>query len=1185
MSSTSTERPIQTQKVPLGLQVSSKLNRLLYQNQESAVHISGTHSPVALAQLVHEALVLQKGTSHVVVVNSDKEIESTYEALRFFNQQLPIYTLKAFDVSPYSALYPNPRLVSQRVQWLFRAQQSTGQEVFLTSVSALLQKTMPFQALKERTLLIKEGSELPENLSEVLDQFGYASSPLVEDVGTYSMRGGILDIYSPAENFPVRMELFGDTIDSMRFFDSETQRSLEGILSYNVIPPREVVFSDEARQSIIRRFRQSADGRNVDPGEVREVAQSLIHMRYFHGIDFLLPYFYETLASPLDHFSAPLVVWKSEPLELARHHDQLLSELKNDFQASQDQAICVDPQLYYESFENLHLPPDTKTITLESISIQSQPNMNLENHLDLTSASLEEFQNQCQNLFKHAEGFSSYLDEKFHQWIAKGYHIFIAARTKNQFERLQLQLKHAGFQCQLYEEDRFQWDELLQEQKKNSQFLPVLAKALPESLRYVNEPYLFLRDEDFFGKRSRTRSHRTSGTLANRAHALSFGDLKPGDAVIHKLHGLGVYQGLKVMPIQGVDAEFIQLEYKDGDKLYLPIFRVNQIQKYSGGGAKNIDKLGGSQWNRIKKKVKKQVQDIASELLKLYAQRAKVKRPSFSVPGHDFLAFENSFPYEETDDQLKTINDVLSDMTSDKPMDRLICGDVGFGKTEIAMRAAFKAVEDGRQVALICPTTILCFQHAENFKKRFKDWPIKIKALNRFFSAKEIKATLEELKQGQVDIVIGTHRLLSKDVFFKNLGLLIVDEEQKFGVKHKERIRQMKVSVDTLAMSATPIPRTLNMSLVGLRDLSLITTPPVDRLPTRTFVCKFDKETFRKAIDSEIHRGGQIFFLHNRVHSIYAVASELREIVPQARIAVAHGQMEEKELEKTMLSFFHHEIDVLVCTTIIESGMDIPRANTMFIDNAHALGLSQLYQLRGRVGRSKSRAYCYLLVPPNRKLDDIALERLKVIQENTSLGSGITIAQHDLELRGSGDILGQEQSGHINAIGYEMYLELLEDAIHEAKGEPTRTDSIEPDINIRIPALIPDKYMPDIRLRLSYYKALSEIDSAEELDRIEEELQDQFGPLPEPVHNLMGLMLIRKFCKDLGIKDISSSTSMITLSFTENTPLPPDRIVQLSLRENKKYAITPDHKFKIRMKTITWPNVYDELVYLKTLCR
>jgi transcription-repair coupling factor (superfamily II helicase) len=637
------------------------------------------------------------------------------------------------------------------------------------------------------------------------------------------------------------------------------------------------------------------------------------------------------------------------------------------------------------------------------------------------------------------------------------------------------------------------------------------------------------------------------------------------------------------MPINGIPAEFIQLAYKDGDKLYLPIYRIGQIQKYSGpAGAGLIDKLGGLQWQKTKAKVRNQLRELAADLLALYAKRAQATRAPFPPEDDDFAKFEGAFPYDETEDQLKAIADILRDLGSDRPMDRLVCGDVGFGKTEIAMRAAFKAIQARRQVAVLAPTTVLTFQHFETFSRRFRQWPVTIKALNRFVPNNEARQAIEAAKEGKVDILIGTHRLLSKDVAFKDLGLMIVDEEQKFGVTHKEKIKRFRANVDCLTLSATPIPRTLNMSLVGMRDLSIINTPPVDRLPTRTFVCKYDAETIRKAILAEIARGGQVFFLHNRVQSIYSTADELRQVVPEARMRVGHGQMDEHELEKTMVAFFSHEIDVLVCTTIIESGIDNPRANTMFIDNAQQFGLSQLYQLRGRVGRSKERAYCYLLIPGNRRLEADAQERLKVIQENTALGSGFRIAHHDLELRGAGNLLGEDQSGQIDAVGYEMYLELLENAMREAKGEEVE-DAIEPDINVRIAALIPDTYIGDIRIRLSYYKALSEIGEAEDLDRIEEELRDQFGPPPPPVINLMGLMLIRRHCRELGVRDLSSAQKSISLAFTDKTPIKPERIVRLAQLQPKKFSLTPDSRLVVRMPEIAWPLINEELLELRKL--
>ncbi|MCB0410974.1 MAG: transcription-repair coupling factor, partial [Bdellovibrionales bacterium] len=796
---------------------------------------------------------------------------------------------------------------------------------------------------------------------------------------------------------------------------------------------------------------------------------------------------------------------------------------------------------------------------------------------------LVEFQAKAKGLNHQADALNDFVKQRLIQWRESGDVVFLTCTTQSQAQRLCVLLEKMGFSAENIDTQAYHWQSWTQAQRENESLIHIIPRSLPESIRFQDDHIIFLRDEDIFGRKQSKRK-TSSDTLKTALHATSFSDLKEGDFIVHKLHGVGQYGGLKVMPIQGVNAEFIQIDYKDKDRLYLPIYRIGQIQKFSGPhNPAALDKLGGQQWQKTKTKVRSHLQDIAAELLKLYSERAMTHREPYNSPDADYVAFEAAFPHHETNDQLKAIEAVLDDMTSDRPMDRLICGDVGFGKTEVAMRAAFKAAQDGRQVAVIAPTTVLTFQHFENFKKRFKSWPLEIRSLNRFVPKSKINETLQGLKEGTVDIVIGTHRLLSKDIHFKNLGLLIVDEEQKFGVKHKERLRKFKVNVDTLALSATPIPRTLNMSLVGIRDLSLINTPPQDRLPTRTFVTKFDHELVRRSVMNEVTRGGQVFFIHNRIQSIYALADELRTILPDVRMAVAHGQMEEGELEKIMVSFFNHEIDLLLCTTIIESGVDVSSANTMFVDNAHQFGLSQLYQLRGRVGRSSERAYCYLLIPPQKRIDDEAKERLKVLQENTALGSGITIAQYDLELRGAGDILGEQQSGQINAVGYELYLELLEEAVHEAKGEPIPED-LEPEINLRIPALIPDQYIPDIKVRLNIYKTMSEALDEQSLEQVESDLRDQFGNPPEQVMNLLGVMLIRQLCKKLCVRDLSAGPRTLSLTMTSETPLPTQKLIELAGRPNKKYSITPDQRLNIRMNEITWPNVYDELKYLISLC-
>ncbi len=1149
-----------------------------FETSRGKIQVTGTSSALALAFFLSQTYSKKiNGLPHLVVVDSLSTAHRLQQLMEFFDPSRQSVLLPAFDVSPYSGLYSNPKISAERLRFLFQAQNAKAGEVFIAPVSALMQKTLPFKVLKDQSRIFKVGDDLPEHLAEYFHQLGYQPAPMVEDKGQYSIRGGIVDIFSAAETAPLRIELFGDQIESLRFFSTSDQRSREEATILRLTPATEYLFTDDGHERLLQKVRASLEGRAIDRGEADETLRSLVLKNSFPGIEFLLPFFYDRLAGPLEHFSSALHLWFLDPIEISRVTDEFLSELQTDFRETSHHVIHPTIESLFQPLEKMELPPDSREIffsNLESIQHDDSPDAQIEYRTHSTM----DFAQLAVTHPVGSENWTAAAAQKLHRWREDGYRIFIGTKNQSHTERLSFVLEKMNIRSRACAADEYQWDTWLLEQERDLKLVHLIPRFLGENLRLEEDKIIFLRDEDFWGKKQRQKSSSSSEDFQKQAKRLSFGDLKPGDLVVHVKHGVGIYEGLKLMPISGVDAEFIQVGYKDKDKLYLPVYRVGQLQKYSGATQTTVlDKLGGLGWEKTKAKVKGHVKDIAAELLALYARRAEMHRPAFAWQPQEAITFENAFPYDETEDQLRAISDISKDLRSTKPMDRLICGDVGFGKTEVAMRAAFFAVQAGKQVAVLAPTTVLTFQHFETFKKRFEHWPVEIRVLNRFVSTADAKKTVNDLKEGKVDLVIGTHKLLGNTIAYKDLGLLIVDEEQKFGVIHKEKIRKAKSSVDTLTLSATPIPRTLNMSLVGIRDLSIINTAPVDRLPTRTFVSKFDPETIRKAIEAEISRGGQIYFIHNRVQSIYGIADEVRQIVPNARIRVAHGQMEEHELEQAMLAFFNHEIDVLVCTAIVESGMDVPRANTMFIDSAHMFGLSQLYQLRGRVGRSKTRAYCYLMMPKDRKLDKDQQERLKIIQENTALGSGIKIAQYDLELRGSGNILGEDQSGNINAVGYELYMDLLNEAIADARGEPHEDFELDPELNLRIAALIPDSYIPDIRIRLSYYKALADITSSEELDRIEEELRDQFGEIPDATLNLMGLMLIRRQCKELGVRDISAGAKSVSLIFTAKTKLKPETAIQLATRENKKYSITPDNRLNIRMNTITWSAVYEEL--------
>lgn len=1166
----------------LNTRIESLLERSLSQGKTS-FHVVGSNPILSSSLVLSQSLSKHlNNLPRIVIVSSVDQGLLLKEQIEFFNPHLRSFVLRHYDVSPFSGLMPSPEVRNSRIEFLYWAARAQKNDIFIVPVSALMQLSAPFKSFQDRCSQISVGSEMPEDLAVYFNSLGYQSTPVVEDVGQYSLRGGIVDVFSPAEKAPIRLELFGDQIESMRSFSIADQRSLDEKRELHLAPVYEAALTDDTVEHIIENLRKEFQIRGSTPTESDETLRSISFKNYFLGSELLLPYCYDKLSSVLDHFNSDLHFYFLDVAEISRVADEQWQEIETDYrQNTQNSSVvfCPPPERIFQKYEAVVWPEDSVRFQFSNLSFLDEIRAH-EARIEYLSQPLTEFTLLAQNMTAGSDAWLKAAAPKIAGWLRSDYKIFISTKNPTQLERIKSLLQRLEVSFDVANEGEYIWQDWYDQRDR----ITVLHEASVLTGLLNEEKLIFLRSDDFFGTKQARKAQNSYDDFASKAKSLAFGDLKPNDLVVHIKHGIGLYEGLKIMNIGGVESEYIQVAYKDKDKLYLPVYRVGQLQKFSGGAHTSVlDKLGGQAWEKTKIKVKSHLRDIAAELLQLYAKRSEIQRPAIEFDDVANAQFERGFPFEETFDQLKAIRDIQKDFSSPKPMDRLVCGDVGFGKTEVAMRAAFQAVSNKKQVAVLAPTTVLTFQHLETFKKRFAGLNYNIRSLNRFVSTADQKKTLKELKEGQVDILIGTHRLLSKDVVFKDMGLLIIDEEQKFGVTHKEKIKKMRIDVDTLTLSATPIPRTLNMSFTGLRDLSIINTAPVDRVPTRTFISKFDSELIRKGIQSEIARGGQVYFIHNRVQSIYGVADEIRQILPDIRLRVAHGQMNEEELESAMLAFFHHEIDVLVCTAIVESGMDVPRANTMFIDQAHMFGLSQLYQLRGRVGRSKARAFCYLLLPRDKKIEKDAQERLKIIQDNSALGSGIRIAQYDLELRGAGNILGDDQSGHVNSVGYELYMDLLNEALAEAKGEDLPDRELDPEINLRVPALIPDAYISDIRIRLSYYKALSDISSNEEMDRIEGELRDQFGPLPEPVVNLMGLMLIRKQCKDLGVRDISAGAKNISLIFTERTRLKPETAIQLAMRENKKYSITPDQRLNIRMNSITWSNVYEELTYLLTL--
>ena len=1076
-------------------------------------------------------------SAYMLRVADAQAAQTLRQSVHSLNPMAACFELEAFDNTP--GLYPSPQLIAQRVGFLHRLLHAQKGDIFI--VSQHTQKTLPVEVLQSNSQPFQIGGPCP--LPERLEQLGYTSSSLVEDVGSYARRGGVLDIFSPAHLQPIRLELCGNSIESLRSFDIETQKSLAEVEAFNLVPARETLYLERSKNEVFNAARahlktpthSSSEAALPHDTSLDELKLSKLRLgEYFRGQEFLLPCFYATPASLNDYIK----------------------------------ATC-----------NL-------VVDLNWAGDHHKPNHGAREHQELPI-----FLKKIKKLRGEWSQFQACVHQQILKWKQAGKNIFLFTNTQHGASKLKSFLTERGWQLHIACDNEYLWSTWAHEQHNNPNLLHIVPRPLPEPLQLENLVLL----NDVLGDRSieAEPSHRTAlNNRIKKAQALSFSQLNTGELVVHRTHGIGVYEGLKTMPLQGGLCEFMQIQYRGGDKLYVPVYKLKEVQKHSASISKAlIDKLGGSSFYKTKVKTAHKLRDIAADLLKMYAQRRLITRkPLVRNEASDIKAeyekFKHEFVFTETPDQEKSIRDVLGDLSKPEPMDRLICGDVGFGKTEVAMRAVFYALQNSQQIALIAPTTVLCMQHYERFEQRFKNWSARMAVLNRFVSPQQTKNILNQLKQGQVDIVIGTHRLLSRDVQFKSLGLLVIDEEQKFGVRHKEKLRQLKLGVDTLAMSATPIPRSLNLSLMGLRDLSLIHTAPKNRWPVKTFVSHYEPDLVRRCILNEKQRGGQVFFVHNRVQGLAELAHDLKQLVPEVSLQWAHGQMPADGLEKTMLQFFKGQIDVLVCTKIIESGMDISNANTIMVHNAQQFGLSELYQLRGRVGRSNRRAYCYLLTPKNRPLEARARERLQILQNNTALGSGITVAQYDLELRGAGHILGEAQSGHVNALGHELYQDLLEQAIHEQRGQPV-PKQIEPDIQLPMAALIPDKYIPDLRVRLSYYKTLSQLETEAEFDDMEDELKDRFGALPDEVVNLLGLMSVRRVCCELGVSQLRVSQLKakpisLRLAFVELKSEQAMALLQLVQRKPSVYKAQPNNTLSVRLESSNWPSVYSRLQALKS---
>ncbi len=1157
---------------------------------QKAVGVSGV---IGAAKGLFVARLVRARRGPVVVVSPDEESAEALERdLRFFldpdvSEASPrILRLPADDLLPYDDLTPDRGLVLHRLRGLFHLHVGTKVDVVVLSARALARKVLPKAVLDEKALILAKNQETPiDELKAALVAAGYENVPLVEDPGGFAVRGGIVDLFSPVYGRPARIEFFGDTIESIKLFDPETQRTMEELDELSVGPAREVLFDDATKAAAIDAIRTAADEVQKPTAKVRELIEEVQEGVPAFGLEALLPGFYAQGLAPLSSYLPKNALWLlDDPLELQRMLDDLDSELASGFRAARDRAdLAMEPRAHFLSAdETLQQLATERRIELQSLVLggfatSPDPNdLNIDVATDddvpaalrraqggIGTARLvarfhyEETAGIRQEIANHQSenGALEPLWRRLSEWRQTGIAAIVACHNAGQADKLRRMLLDRNVMARIVPGRP---PEDLSSLYQVATYAHLLVGELSSGFIDPAGKYALVTDADVFGERVERKVKRAR---TEQPFVAAFRDLKEGDLVVHVEHGIARYDGLTRLSMRGVDADFLVLSFAGKDKLYLPVHRLRQIQKYVGGDPEKVklDSLQTNAFAKRKERVKEELLKMAAELLGLYAARKAHPGNRFGEPDAMYREFEADFEFDETPDQLKAINDVLRDMHKAEPMDRLVCGDVGYGKTEVAMRAAFKAVEDKKQVAVLVPTTVLCAQHFRTFQRRMAKWPVVVEMVSRFKDAKEIKEILRRTAEGKVDVLVGTHRLLSPDVNFKDLGLVIIDEEHRFGVKHKEALKHYRKSVDVLVMTATPIPRTLQLSLGGMRDMSVIATPPTDRRAIRTFVTKFDPNVVKEAIEREVARGGQVYFLHNRVESIDELRQFVQELCPKVRIGVGHGQMGDGELEEVMTKFVERQYDVLICTTIIESGLDIPTANTMLVNRADTFGLAQLYQIRGRVGRSRERAYCYLFVPAERPVTKDAKKRLQVLQQFSELGAGFHIASHDMEIRGAGNLLGPDQSGNINAVGFDLYAELMDEAVRELRGEPPK-DEIDPDVTLSVPAFIPENYVPDVAQRLVFYKRLAQAGSDDELYDVSSELSDRFGEPPPEVENLKQLMSLKAVMRRLKIRALESGPGRLVVTFGQDAALDPLRLAQLVARSKEGLKLTPDMK-------------------------
>ncbi|NOY62152.1 MAG: transcription-repair coupling factor [Gammaproteobacteria bacterium] len=1085
----------------------------------------------------------------IVLVTTDAHaMERLQCELHFYlgdQQSLPVTTFPDWETLPYDTFSPHPDTISERLTTLSRLPQ-VKKGVVITSITTLMHRLPPRRYLQANSLMLKVGEKFDmETMRQQLTDVGYRCVDQVMEHGEFSVRGSIMDLYPMGSKLPYRIDLFDEEVDTIRTFDPENQRSIERIEQIKLLPAREYPLDKSGINQFRENYSEVFPDTHFDSVIYRDVNKGLAPS----GIEYYLPLFFEESGTLFDYMPPSTLVL------LCENAEQIATTFWQETKERYEQHR-YDP-------ERPLLPPERMFLQVNEAFAGFRHYPRVQLRQQATSAATQQFATSTPPNFpidsaaaQPTAALATFLDEYSGRAL-------IVAESAGRREALLELLR----QCTLKPTQVDGWHDFLQ----SDQTLAITIAPLDAGLLIDNPTIAIITEQQLFGEHAMQRRRRQSRGRDTDSNAIikNLNELRVNAPVVHEEHGVGRYLGMQALTVGEIEREFLTLEYAGGDKLYVPVSSLHLINRYSGSDPDHapLHKLGSEQWQKARQRAAKRVRDVAAELLEIYAQRAARKGHIYRYQAEQYSAFASAFPFEETPDQLSAINAVVADMRSDKPMDRLVCGDVGFGKTEVAMRAAFVATQDTRQVAVLVPTTLLAQQHYENFKDRFADWPVRVELLSRFRTKKQQDITIEAIENGKVDIVIGTHKLLQGTIKFKELGLMIIDEEHRFGVRQKERVKALRAEVDVLTLTATPIPRTLNMALADLRDLSIIATPPARRVAIKTFVREWNEAMLREAMLREIKRGGQIYFLHNEVQTIEKMAVRIKELLPEVTIGVAHGQMRERELERVMLDFYHRRFNVLLCTTIIESGIDVPTANTIIIHRADKLGLAQLYQLRGRVGRSHHSSYAYLIVPSKGAMTGDAQKRLDAIASLEELGAGFTLATNDMEIRGTGELLGDEQSGHIHEIGFSMYMELLERAVESLKSgeQPTLESSAHhaTEVDLNLSALIPADYLPDVHTRLVIYKRIANAAGEEALRELRVEMIDRFGLLPEATENLLQITHLKLRAAVLGIEKIDAGAKGGSLLFGANPNI--DQMAVINLIQIQPHTYRLDGANKLRL--------------------